>query len=232
MMIANRRLCTFGALFLSLTLSSIAASAQTPAVETAADKFFAHFDLAANAFGEVTPNTSGVNYLPQEVVLSPSTTVGALFELRYTRSPHIGVTLNYGFSRYTNNYTFTDVAKTPSGALQYSFGVQAQAAEYSLGYVGHFGEFMGIHPFVGAGGGVMAFRPTPGGGSGVHVGESRGLAYYAVGADIPIFGSENFGARIQFRQQFFGAPDFNQNYLANGTRSSTIEPAFGFFLRF
>jgi hypothetical protein len=232
MMIANRRLCIFGALFLSLTAFSIAASAQTTAAETPLDKFAAHFDLGVSATGEITSNTSGPNYLNQQLALAPSTTVGALVELRYTRSPRVGIALNYGFARYTDNYTFTNGNNTPSGTFQGALGIQTQAAEYTLGYVGHFGEFLGIiHPFIGLGGGVMAFRPTPGGGSGLHVGESRGLAYYAVGAEAPLLG-DNFGLRVQFRQQFFGAPDFNQNYLANGARSSTIQPTVGFYLKF
>jgi hypothetical protein len=234
MTIATRRLSTFGALFILLAtlsgVSSSSASAQTTAPPTAADLFLAHFDFAISGTGDFSTTDQGNNYLQQSVYMSPSNSFGALFELRYTRSPRIGFTLNYGFARYTENYTLTDTANSPKSATSYSLGVQTQAAEYSIGYVGHFGNFLGIHPFVGAGGGVMGFRPTPGGGEGL-VGESRGLVYYAVGAEAPVIG-DNFGVRVQFRQQFFGAPDFNTNYLANGQRAITSQPAFGLYLKF
>ena len=234
MTIATRRHSTFGAfliLFVAFAgVSSRFAFAQTATPPTPAELFLARFDLAVSGAGEFTSTTQGTNYLGQSVYLNPSKTIAPLIEFRYTRSPRIGFTLNYGFARYSENFVISNTAASVKGSLAETLDVQSQAAEYSLGYVGHFGNFMGIHPFVGAGGGVMGFRPTKGGGDGLP-GESRGLVYYAVGAEAPLLG-DNFGVRVQFRQQFFGAPDFNTNYLANGQRAITSQPAFGFYLKF
>jgi hypothetical protein len=241
MMIATRRLCTFGALLLSLAAVPRSASAQAVIAPSPFEVFLSHFDLGVSGSGEFTNNTSAPNYLKQQVALSPSTTVGVLVELRYTVSPRIGVQFNYDNVRYTDNYTITNTTSSSLGALPLVLGVQTKATEYSLGYFGHFGHFGVLRPFVGGGGGVLGFRPTSGGGDGLP-GLSRGAAYYNVGADITLVEASNadtgarfadrIGARVQFRQVFFGAPDFNTNYLANGARSSTIEPSVGFYLRF
>ena len=44
--------------------------------------------------------------------------------------------------------------------------------------------------------------------------------------------TEHFGVRGMFRQQFYLAPDFYQNYLYTGQRSWTIQPGFGFYLHY
>jgi hypothetical protein len=54
--------------------------------------------------------------------------------------------------------------------------------------------------------------------------------YYSLGVDDAI--SPHFGFRAQFRQAFFLAPDFGQNYLTILHHTSTIEPGVGFYLRF
>jgi hypothetical protein len=240
-MIATRRLCTFGALLLSLAAAPISLSAQAVVAPSPFEVFLSHIDLGISASGEFTGNTSGPNYLKQQVALSPSNTVGYLVELRYTFKPRIGMQFNYDNVRYTDNYNITNTSSSSLGAVPLVLGVQTKATEYTLGYFGHFGNFGSIKPFVGAGGGVMGFRPTTGGGDGLP-GLSRGAAYYTIGADITLVPTsdadtggrftDRIGARVQFRQVFFGAPDFNTNYLANGARSSTIEPSVGVYLRF
>ena len=235
MTIATRRPSSFGALLSLLTLFAAgvftaAASAQATTPSTPVEVFLGHIDLAISGAGEFTSSSSGQNYLAQNVSLIPSNTLGALVELRYTRSPRIGAQFNYGFARYTNNYTVSNTSASPKNATPLSLGAQAQAAEVTLGYVGHLPDVLGLHLFVGAGGGVLAFRPTRGGGDSLP-GESRGVAYYAVGLEQPLYG-ENFGVRVQFRQMFYGAPDFNTNYLADGQRSSSSQPTAGLYLRF
>ena len=227
MMNVIRRLSTSGAL-LSIALFGSSARAQT--APTAADLFFHHFDIGVSGVGEFTPNNAGPNYLSQTVSQRPSTTLGALVEVRYTKSPLVGLQFNYGYARYTDDFTVTNGAGTPGGSTQYVLGAQTKVSEFTLGYVAHLHEFHGVTPIVGGGGGAIAFRPTPGGGQGLPP-ELRGAFYYSLGVEKDIY-TDHVGIRAQFRQLFFGAPDFNQNYLANGQRSFTIEPSIGFYLRF
>ena len=89
-------------------------------------------------------------------------------------------------------------------------GVQQNTAEYTLGYVAHFEPRHGIIPLPRCGLGTLDFRPTPGGGEGLPP-QARATYYYTVGGDYKL--STHFGARAQFREQFFLAPDFETNYL-------------------
>ena len=213
-----------------LTLLPALASAQQK-TETALTRQLAHIDLAINAAGSITSKTSGNSYLPQLVALSPSNTVGALVQIRYTKSPLIGAEFNYGFVRYTDNFTLSSVAGTPSTDANFVLGAQTKVSEYSVAYIVHTpGTYFGVHPFAGVGVGGFEFSPTGGGGQGLPK-EPRGVYLYELGADAALLGPD-FGVRVQFRQQFFGAPDFNQNYLANNQRSITSQPTIGFWYRF
>ena len=53
-----------------------------------------------------------------------------------------------------------------------------------------------------------------------------------LGQRSPTTQSSHFGLRAQFRQIFFLAPDFEQNYLTIKHRTTTFEPGVGFFIRF
>ncbi len=214
---ALRRFSTRGAL-LSLAILTGTAAAQTAPV-TAFDRFLGRIDLGVSGAGIFTTNTNGPNYLGQTVHLVPSNTFGPLVQIHYTSSPLIGLEINYGFPRYTDNYTYSS----------FVLGAQSQHAEITLGYLVHAGSFFGFQPFASVGGGGIDFRPTKGGGQGLP-GQLRGAFYYSVGAEEPVFG--HLGIRIQFRQVFYGAPDYNQNYLANNQRAVSTEPAAGFYLRF
>ena len=228
MKVFRRRLST-SAVF-ALALVSASAFAQSKP-ETPLSRALAHIDLAVNAAGSLTTNTSGNSYLPQLVTLSPSNTVGALAQLRYTKSPLLGAEFNYGFVRYTDNFTVSNVPGTPSGNVPFVLGGQTKVSEYSVAYIIHApGSYFGLHPFGGIGVGGFEFAPTAGGGQGLPK-EPRGVYLYELGADAALLGPD-FGARVQFRQQFFGAPDFNQNYLANNKRSVTSQPTIGFWYRF
>ena len=227
MMNAIRRICTSGAIF-SLAVFASSASAQNP--PTAFQKQLSRIDLGVSGSGYFTPNNSGTSYLPQLVGVIPSSTLGATVELRYIASRWVGFEYNYGYARYVDDFTVTNTTGSPRNASSFVLGVQSKVTEFTVGYIAHPRVIYGLQTFVGGGGGAIAFRPTPGGGQGVPP-VFRGAAYYTVGVEKDVYG-EHFGLRAQFRQVFFGSPDYNQNYLATGTRSATAEPSVGFYLRF
>jgi opacity protein-like surface antigen len=218
------RLSLFGA----VVSIALCASAAAQAPETPFQKAMEKIDLGVSGLGQITPSNSGTNYLKQTVSAVPSNTLGALVELRYTRSPLIGVEFNYSYSRYNN--TFSVSGGSLPAQPPYQIGVQSKVNEYSLGYVGHGPTFFGLKSFGGAGVGAIEFKPTTGGGQSV-MPEVRTGFYYTVGVEQG-FNDDKFGVRAYFRQLFFGAVDFNENYLATGARSITTEPGVGFYLRF
>jgi hypothetical protein len=164
-----------------------------------------------------TKSVSGTNYLSQPVNLDASSTLGALVQIRYVKSPLLGLEFNYTYARYTQNFSI------PPG------GVQADASEYSLGYVAHLPSFLGVQPFAAVGAGSTAFKPTPLGGQSLPE-RARATYYGDIGVDDQF--SKFFGVRAQYRATFYKAPDFGQNYLTINQQTITSEPSIGIYARF
>lgn len=151
-----------------------------------------------------------------------SNTVGAIATIRYVAKPYVGLEFNYGWARYTQNYS------PVSGGL---FQVQNTANEYTIGYVitpPH--TFFTLQPFLSVGAGSTEFKPTAGGGEGEPK-QARATYYYNVGLQKQ-FGETPFGMRASFRELFFLYPDFGQNYLTILQHGTTIQPTVGFYARF
>ena len=209
-------------LLCGLAMSILAAAAQAQvAVVTPLDKQLNRMDLAVSGVGLFNSETTGKtpNSGPnanQTVTDVPGNTFGALVTLRYVVKPLVGFEFNYGYARFTQNYTNIG-------------GVQANANEYTLGYVAHLPEFFGVQPFAAVGAGSIAYKPTPGGGQSLNE-QARAAYYYSVGAEDMI--SEHFGVRAQFRQSLSLAPDFGQNYLTIKQRTISSQPGIGIFLHF
>ncbi len=203
---------------LSSSLFASFAAAQV----TTLDRQLRRLDLSVNGVGQFTKSVQGINYQGVAITQNASNTLGALGTIRYTKSPLLGLEANYGYARYTENYL-----STPS---YITGGAQTRATEATLGYVAHGPDLLGLHTFGSGGVGSIIFTPTAGGGQGLPE-RARLAFYYAVGAEEPVF-SSHFGIRVQFRQLFFKAPDFDQNYLTLNKQTFTTEPSVGFYLHF
>lgn len=200
-------------------LATSAAHAQASAATTTLEKQLERIDFGINGIGSFTPNLSGTNYLGQHVTQKTSSTLGALIQLRYTKSPWIGGEFNLGYARYTRDYN-----------LFFTGSVQSNTIEYTAGYVAHPPHpVFGFQPFLAGGGGLLYFHPTAGGGKGLP-NQGAGAFYYSVGVEKLVL--PHFGVRAQFRQLFYLSPDFYQNYLNINQRTNTIEPGAGFYLHF
>ncbi len=199
---------------------------------TPLQKQFDRIDFAISAAGEFGTTVSGIEQRDATtthtlLTIKPSSTVGELFTLRYTVKPYVGFEFNFGNLRYSQNYTFVP---PPQQNLLFR-GAQVGAREMTLGYVAHLPyRPFGVTPFVGAGGGTIQFKPTSGGGQGLPF-QYRAAYYYTAGVEGN-FPNSPFGMRLGFRQLFYLAPDFQQNYLTITRRVTTSEPTIGFFVRF
>jgi hypothetical protein len=223
MLNSSRQSCVWIFLFclLGVFAGSTAAQGQT---ESALDRTLSHVDLGISGVGEFTRDVSGTNYLGVPLTQSAANTLGALVTVRYTKSPWMGFEFNFGYARFTQHWG------NSQGEQYLIGGVQATAGEYSVGYVAHpRRQILGMQPFLGGGVGVLNFKPTSGGGQGLQR-QPAGVYYYNVGLEKAI--TEHFGVRGMFRQQFYLAPDFYQNYLTIQKYTATIQPGAGFYLRF
>jgi len=204
-----------GVLFVLVALLPVSsARAQVTALARQLDRV----DVGVGGTFTLTKSVSGTNYLSDPVSLSASSTLGALVQIRYTKSPLLGLEVNYTYARYTQQFSVA-----PGG-------VQANASEYSVGYVAHLPSIFGVQPFAAVGAGATAFTPTKLGGQGGLYERARATYYYDIGIDDQF--SKYFGARAQFRQTFYKAPDFGANYLAINQQTITSEPSIGVFVRF
>jgi hypothetical protein len=212
-------------LFFSLSLLTCvsASTAHAQAPETAFQKQMDRLELGATAIGIITPEVGGTNAVnppsQQHITLDGSQTVGVLGNLRYTKSPLVGIEGNYTFARYTENFSAYIIG-----------GAQTRMNEYSLGWVFHLPTIFTAQPYISVGAGTTAFHPTKGGGQGLPF-QYRANYYYNIGLDKTLF-SSHFGARIAMREVFFKAPDFGQNYLTIQQQATTFQPSLGFFYKF
>ncbi len=224
MSFVSRPLCVRSlVLCLAASLTSLmatpAANAQASSGTSTLDRQLERVDFSINGVGSFTPDISGTNYLGQHLDIKTSSTLGALIQLRYTKSPWIGAEVNLGYARYTRDYN-----------LYFTGSVQSNTVEYTAGYVAHPPHpILGMQPFISAGGGLLYFHPTSGGGKGLP-NQGAGTYYYSVGVEKMVL--QHFGVRGQFRQLFYLAPDFYQNYLNVNQRTYTFEPGAGFYLHF
>ena len=217
-------------LAIALLGTFLSAGAQEPQ-QTKLDKQLSRIDFSISGAGLFNHSVSGP-IDPKGIAPNAgsiltddnSNTVGALIGLRYVYKPLVGLEFNYGYARYTENYCCT------ADTTQVNLGVQTQANEFTFGYLATPAHpIFGLQPFASVGAGATEFKPTAHGGEGLPK-QARATYYYSVGLQGDL--SEHFGARVSFRQLFFLAPDFGQNYLTILQHTSTYEPTIGLFARF
>ena len=203
---------------------AVGASGQSDAGQTRFDRQLSYVDLALQGVGQFTKTVSGPITIPAvdtgvTVTQNASNTFGGLATLRYSPRPYLGVELNASYARYTENFSVEPLQ------------IQTQANEFTFGYlITPPYAIFGLKPYASAGAGLMRFAPTRGGGQQApSIG--RPAYYYNVGLQKDLI-PDRFGLRVGFRQVFFTAPDFYQNYLAINKTTSTTEPLVGFDLRF
>ncbi len=230
-MIRNAFRASFAGAVLLLLHPACSVFAQQEKPQTAFQRHLDRIDFGISAVGALTSSATGTNFsgttatqTPITLTEKPSTTVGAVINLRYIKSPWIGLEYNYNYARYTESFTSTVASCTPC------ITPQTNATEYSFGWVVHPGSFAGLDTFLSAGSGAVAFRPTRGGGEGLPE-QARQIYYWQGGVEKLLFDS-NFGMRVSFRQTMFLAPDFEENYLRIKQRAITTEPTIGFYYHF
>ena len=153
-----------------------------------------------------------------------SNTVGEHVNIRYIVRPAFGLEFNFVNARYTENFCCN------ADFQGINLGVQTGAREFTLGYIVTPKQtFFGVHPFASVGAGSTEFIPTAHGGQSLPK-QARATYYYSIGAQEDI--SPHFGLRVAFRQTFFLAPDFLQNYLTILQHTTSYEPTAGFYMRF
>jgi opacity protein-like surface antigen len=180
-------------------------------------------DATVSAIGSFEQSTSG-----KGINQSSTDSGGVLFTYRYFFTPHHGVELDYGYSRFSQQYTALGSTTVPfSGTL----GIPADTHEATASYVFRFSPRHRFTPFLSAGTGALVFHPNS-----FTVGGVNGSTFatpdfvYSAGADIAL--SHRVSFRLGYRGHVFQAPDFGVPGIGTGSVTHMAEPFGGLSFHF
>jgi opacity protein-like surface antigen len=177
-------------------------------------------DITVSAFGafEQSTNGNGVNQ-------SATNSAGVLATYRYFFTDHQGVEIDYGFSRFDQQFS------APNAAAPFILGVPANTNEATASYVYRHAIGHRIVPFVSAGTGALLFVPDAFSLSG-----TNGTTFvtpdfvYSAGADLAL--SRRISLRLGYRGHVFEAPDFGVAGLRTNAVTHMAEPFGGISFHF
>jgi opacity protein-like surface antigen len=138
---------------------------------------------------------------------------------------HQGVEVNYGFSRFNQQYT------SLNPAVPLSLGVPANTNEATASYVYRRGIGHRLSPFVSVGTGALVFLPDS-----FISGTTAGSTFatpdfvYSAGADFTL--SRRVSLRLGYRGHVFEAPDFGVPGINTGSVTHMAQPFGGLSLHF
>ncbi|WP_263383674.1 hypothetical protein [Granulicella arctica] len=171
-------------------------------------------DVGIAATGQFTTPLTSNGIVNQNTTMSP----GLVFTLRDHPVAWAGVELNYGFTRYSQRYTYTN------GGATGTIGDSNSVHEATAAYLFH-PHFRHLQPFVGIGGGALDFMPTQG------QNQWRGAGLLEAGLDIPTR-NPHFGFRVQGRSLYYRAPNFDIKGGSSQSWVVTTQPSGGAYIRF
>lgn len=174
--------------------------------------------ISATGSFEHSTNGNGIHQ-------SANDSAGVLFSYRYFFTDHQGVELNYGFSRFDQQYT------SLNPAVPLSLGVPANTNEATASYVYRRSVGHRLSPFVSAGTGALVFVPDAfiSGGAASNTFATPDFVYSA-GADLAL--ARHVSLRLGYRGHVFEAPDFGVPGIKTGSVTHIAQPFGGLSFHF
>ncbi|HEY4358554.1 MAG TPA: hypothetical protein VGN16_22600 [Acidobacteriaceae bacterium] len=149
--------------------------------------------------------------------------VGFLTSLQIHPVTWAGLEFNYGFTHYSERYTFNYTNTSTPTALQ-SVRVPVDWHEATGAYLVH-PKHIPLQPFVGIGGGYIDFAPSNASN------QWRGAGLLEVGLDVPVHWT-HIGFRVEGRSLFYRAPNFYQPAISTLSWRATTQPVISTYYRF
>ena len=180
-------------------------------------------DATVSALGSFQQSTSG-----KGINQTSTDSAGVLATYRFFFTNHQGVEVNYGYSRFSQQFT----SLTTSAPFQGTLGVPANTNEATASYVLRWGLGHRLTPFVSAGTGALLFTPTNSfavGGIGSSTFATPDFVYSA-GADFAL--SRRVSFRLGYRGHVYQAPDFGIAGIGTGSVTHMAEPFGGVSFHF
>lgn len=147
---------------------------------------------------------------------------GGLADYRYHFSDWSAIELNYSYTRFTQNYSYTS-----GNAI-----TQANAQEFTLAYVSTLGKPASarIRPFVEAGTGGIVFSQVTAGSTFSGLTQDRAVFLFGAGADWHL--TSLLSLRAGYRGLLYQAPDFSVPQAVTHRATILSEPYVGVVFRF
>jgi opacity protein-like surface antigen len=174
--------------------------------------------ISATGSFEQSTNGNGIHQTAND-------SAGVLFSYRYFFTNHQGVELDYGFSRFNQQFS------SLNAAAPFSLGVPADTNEATASYVYRRGVGHRLSPFVSAGTGALVFVPDS-----FTAGATGGSTFatpdfvYSAGADVAV--TRRVSLRLGYRGHVFEAPDFGVPAIKTGSVTHMAQPFVGLSLHF
>ena len=124
----------------------------------------------------------------------------------------LGVELNYGFTHYSERYSFNE-AITPASQ---QVSVPTDQHEFTAAYMVH-PKFIPFQPFFGIGGGAIDFAPSNASN------QWRGAGLLETGFDIKTH-NPHIGFRVEGRSLYYRSPNFYQPAISTRSWRVTEQP--------
>jgi outer membrane immunogenic protein len=177
-------------------------------------------EVTVSATGSFEQSTNG-NGIHQ----TANDSAGVLFSYRYFFTNHQGVELDYGFSRFNQQYS------SLNAAVPLSVSVPANTNEATVSYVYRRSVGHRLNPFVTAGTGALVFVPDSFSLAGTSGSKFATPDFvYGAGADIAV--SRRVSLRLGYRGHVFNAPDFAVPGIKTGSVTHMAEPFGGLSFHF
>jgi len=206
----------------------------------------AQTDVAASVYGAFNASSTG-----NDTVQSPANQAGALFEARHIWNPLAGVEATYSYNRANQSYSSTTFPPCPvnaCGPTTTTAAIPANAHEITADWVASL-KIASFRPFALAGGGVLLNIPTAGTATATETTcnlldalcsqatstiststQTKGIFDYGAGLDWTLL--PHLGLRLQYRGNFYKAPQLTTVFASTNNFTHNSEPMIGAFFRF
>ena len=210
------RVLTLTTCFLAMAgVKSSAGQSPTPSTAQKKSNFTTTTDVSLGVFGQLTPTriptsttTDAIGTYVQQTTQGTSASAGVLGVVHQQFRPWLGYNANFGYSRFTENYSM-GASSIPTAPI-HPVGLFSQGSigtnmyELSVASVVQGPHTKRFSTFAQLGGGVLSFLPTqrPGPTSV----DFRALMVFGTGVNYKL--SQRLGVRAEYRGLFYKSPDF------------------------
>ena len=145
---------------------------------------------------------------------------GVLGSIQFHPKPWAGLEVNYGYTHYSERYTFNYSSAVTAQALSVTTGLHEATSAYQF-----HPHHIPLQPFVNIGGGALFFLP-----SGLPY-QQRFTGLIETGIDIPTH-SPHLAFRMQGRALTYRSPNFYNSAISTRSWRVTTQPGFSAVYRF